>query len=113
MRICLTLIFLINGYSISYAGYQRLFLGFGAVYCKEIFFNKDSWNGSLYFPWAQGYLSGMNAILRLSSKKSVDFSVISVEEEQAFIKDYCQKNPDSTYGFAVEELYQRIIKLQE
>lgn len=112
MRIFLIIVAIICGSLSSKAEYTREFLGYGSVYCNKINF-ANNFNGNIYFPWAQGYLSAMNAMLRLSNKKFVDFSVMSVDEEKAFLKDYCDKNPNSVYGFAVEALYERLIKLQQ
>ena len=68
-----------------------------------------------YFAWAQGFLSGHNfAVLAYAKNSSVapDLKSLSLEEQQAFIRQYCDAHPLGSYMDAVLDLYWKLIEAQ-
>jgi len=57
---------------------------------------------ALYFSWALGYLSAFN--LYIDKVLSVDLAAMSVEEQQRYLREYCDKNPLKTYWEGVGAL---------
>ena len=56
-----------------------------------------------YFSWGQGYMTGLNiarGITELSGFKSM-----TMDQQQARIKQYCDANPDKKYVEAILDLY--------
>lgn len=64
--------------------------------------NHDS---SLYFTWAQGYMSGVNLMFGVQNKPPTNFALWSLQDEKAFIHTYCADHPLETYEQAVIQLF--------
>jgi hypothetical protein len=60
---------------------------------------------SFFFTWAQGFMSGLNASLLVSSQTPVNQAAKSVNDQQAFIDRYCDQKPLADYVNAVLSLY--------
>jgi hypothetical protein len=60
-----------------------------------------------FFDWAQGYLSGWNAAQLVQGKPYRDLNGMTVDEQRAFLRRYCEDNPDSTYFHGVVRLQQQ------
>jgi hypothetical protein len=57
----------------------------------------------MVFGWAQGFMSGMNAG-KADTGFYFDLSSVSIEEQWAFITEYCRQNPSKQIVDAVIEL---------
>ncbi|HTK85850.1 MAG TPA: hypothetical protein VL625_12275 [Patescibacteria group bacterium] len=79
--------------------------GAGAFTCSEFGkeYQTDPESEHMFFTWAQGFMSGMNAaggfghVRDLGSKPVVD--------QEEFLRKYCDDHPLSTYAVAVSKLY--------
>jgi hypothetical protein len=61
---------------------------------------------SIYFSWAQGFLTGVNAIAAAKQDgTNRDLSSIPVNQQQQFLRDYCNKHPLAEYMEGVVALY--------
>jgi hypothetical protein len=61
---------------------------------------------NLYFAWAQGYMSGLN-IARRDDEPGV-FKSMSMKEQKAYIRAFCDANPTKKYLYAVLDLYRTL-----
>jgi hypothetical protein len=61
--------------------------------------------GDFYFSWAQGFFSGQNTAALLANEPSKDLSSISTEEQEAFLRSYCDAHPLANYEDGVMRLY--------
>jgi hypothetical protein len=82
------------------AAEQFAVMGPGAGTCTE--FNKfrrlDARRAEdFFFNWTQGYLSGWNSAQIDAKRPYRDLKSVSVDEQQAFLRRFCDKNPDSPY----------------
>jgi hypothetical protein len=66
----------------------------------------------LYFQWAQGLLSGMNAGLSDLNKIDLFPAGFGPESQQAFIRLYCDQHPLQFYLQAVYALFARLSSQQ-
>jgi len=60
---------------------------------------------TVYFSWAQGFMSGWNYKLLNLKQPVYDLSSQSMGQQQAFIRDYCTRKPGATYSEAVLMMY--------
>jgi hypothetical protein len=60
-----------------------------------------------FFSWAQGFMSGLNAASLQSQGQSRDLSSMPPEEQERFIRDYCNDHPLASYVTVVVQLYHR------
>jgi hypothetical protein len=60
---------------------------------------------SLYFSWAQGFMSSINFNRKMQNDTAVDFAAIPSTAQLSWIRGYCQKNPMKTYLRAATELF--------
>src|SRR5262245_10339635 len=60
---------------------------------------------SLYFSWAQGFMSSINFNRKLQNGTPIDFGVSPSAAQLSWIRSYCQKNPLKTYLRAATELF--------
>lgn len=63
---------------------------------------------TIYFTWAQGFMSGQNVLVVLATGKTVDLSGMSMDALQASIRDYCDAHPLAMFDVAVENLYRSL-----
>jgi hypothetical protein len=57
-----------------------------------------------FFSWAQGWMSGFNMAFDGDGKQIFDLSAKTIQEQQIFIRSYCDENPLMPYYRAVREL---------
>lgn len=107
-----TYIFLLFFLSIDYSAAEnsRYFIGAGGLSCRE--YNAAETYRDSVFMWIQGYMTGMNVALKAAKVKQVDLWSMSVEEQEAFIKNYCISNNNSFLANAGDALLERLMKLQ-
>jgi hypothetical protein len=60
---------------------------------------------TLYFSWAQGFMSSINFNRKMQNGTPIDFGVMPSAAQLSWIRDYCQKNPMKTYMRAATELF--------
>jgi hypothetical protein len=48
---------------------------------------------TIYFTWAQGYMSGQNILTVLSTGKTVDLSGVPITQLESSIREYCDSHP--------------------
>jgi hypothetical protein len=60
---------------------------------------------TLYFSWAQGFMSSINLNRKMQNGTPVDFGVMPSAAQVSWIRGYCQKNPMKTYLRAATELF--------
>lgn len=58
-----------------------------------------------YFQWAQGFMSGMNAMFGPAHTPVKDLASMSAEKQKTAIKDHCAAHPADTYESAVIKLF--------
>lgn len=90
---------------------SKYFAGAGALSCQA--YNAGENYHDAVFYWIQGYMSGMNVILRMAKAKQVDLWSMSVEEQQAFIRNYCINNSSNFVAQAGDSLFDRLMKIQQ
>ena len=116
MRFCFVISLLLLGVASSAA--QTVTMGLGAATCSQ--FASDYRRApktveTAYFGWAQGFLSGHNFAVLAHAKDSgvaPDLKSLSIEEQQAFIRQYCDSHPLGNYMDAVLDLYWKLIGAQ-
>ena len=59
---------------------------------------------SLYFTWAQGFMSGLNLTFVANLHKFADLGSTSMAEQKGQLRDYCNQHPLSPYYSAVLSL---------
>jgi hypothetical protein len=72
------------------AGYMTC-AEFGAKYKED-----PGHFGDLFFAWAQGFLSGL-----ASAGLRVDVTLKNIDEQESFLRDYCDEHPLERYMDAV------------
>src|SRR5262245_33230076 len=60
---------------------------------------------TLYFSWAQGFMSSINFNRKMQNGTPIDFGVMPSAGQTSWIRDYCQKNPMKSYLRAATELF--------
>ncbi len=81
--------------------------GVGTYACSEFarVQLRDKSLATLYFSWAQGWMTGWNLAEMDAAKPSRDLKARSVDDEQAFLKSYCAAHPKALYMEAVYRLF--------
>lgn len=79
--------------------------GAGAYTCSEFGkeYQADPASQHTFFTWAQGFMSGMNAAGGFGYVR--DLGSKAVDEQEEFLRKYCDEHPLSTYAVAVSKLY--------
>ena len=64
----------------------------------------------IYFSWAQGYMSGINAAAGTNNKdvRPANLNAMPVTAQQRYIRDFCARNPLKDYRDAVDALLAEI-----
>jgi hypothetical protein len=108
--------------SIIPAGAEMGGMGFGTSTCSE--FEKAYQLGQqlqqkekmirqnileqYYFSWAQGFFTGLNTVpIMTKYGKPRDLKSIPVDQQQQFLRDYCDKHPQASYMSGVVVLYNK------
>ncbi|HEX4196195.1 MAG TPA: HdeA/HdeB family chaperone [Caulobacteraceae bacterium] len=81
--------------------------GVGTYACSEFLRASaaDPGRKTLYFSWAQGWMTGWNLAQMDASRPTVDLKARPVPDQQAFIRAYCAAHPAALYMEAVYRLY--------
>lgn len=67
---------------------------------------------TLFFTWAQGWMTGVNQLAAGYGKPQRDLDSVTVEKQQAFIRQYCDKHPLANFESGVAELYNSLEKVK-
>jgi hypothetical protein len=95
------------------AGEKWASVGAGVTTCAKYgHFIKQYPDSSLYFFWAQGYLSALNVHMKLTGQPFTDYKAISTDEQERVVMSYCDKHPLALYVDAVEFLFDEIWRQQ-
>ncbi len=60
---------------------------------------------NMYFSWAEGMMSGMNTVMGIQKRVTVIFSVKSIEEQKAYLRNFCDAHPLVDFDVAVFSLF--------
>src|SRR5438132_8817530 len=106
MKFVLAVVFLALGVYPAASEYypQR---GVGAGTCAEfteLYKERPEFWERHFFSWAQGWMSGFNMALDGEDKPIFDLSAKTIQEQQLFIRSYCDQHPLILYYRAVREL---------
>jgi hypothetical protein len=89
--------------------------GFGSYSCgqfAEIYQTNPQVTEKIFFQWAAGFMSGLNAYLLLSGspmrEDGTDLRKWSVDKQQQTIRAYCDSHPLKPYYEAVEQVYEEM-----
>jgi hypothetical protein len=89
-------------------------MGPGSVTCGK-FAAEDRQNpdqvDSLFFTWAQGFMSGFNITETTGTYR--DMAAVPIDAQKKFILNYCNQNPSLEYAKAVMELYHYKLPLKK
>jgi hypothetical protein len=87
--------------------------GAGTHNCAQ--FSDDSKTSDMvarsYFSWAQGFMSGINAISTVANQAPRDLKAAEVQDHLKKISDYCDQNSDKPYLFAALVVYLDLAKM--
>ncbi len=90
-------------------------MGLGLWTCAQ-FGNQYKLNPSttetIYFTWAQGFMSGWNGAQMAEKHQYVNLSVMSTEAQEEHIRSYCDQHPLNEYASAVIDLLHLLATLQ-
>jgi hypothetical protein len=84
------------------------FMGVGAHTCGQFaegYRNAPQLTESLYFAWAQGFMSGQNMALLANHHLAKNLNAKTTEEQESFIRSHCDRHPLSGYWEAVMTLF--------
>jgi hypothetical protein len=84
--------------------------GMGAASCAEFLQqvreNPDMEN--IYFTWAQGLMSGWNTRGLADKRTILNLALITPDQQQAQVREFCETYPDGSYLGAVYDLIQAL-----
>jgi hypothetical protein len=110
MRTTITILFFIFSACIAHAEPLSA-MGIGATTCGEFatkYKKQPEAIETLYFTWAQGFLTGAN-VSRLAAKQPArDLNSKPLSEQKAYLRSYCDSHPLSEYFLAVLSLLQSL-----
>ena len=110
-RFAFVLLVLMLSNDSSKAETSKYFIGAGALSCREYIANESSHD--TVYTWIQGYMTGMNIVLKMIKTDTVDLWSMSTDEQEAFIKSFCIKNGSSFLAQAGDALFDRLMKIQK
>lgn len=86
---------------------KAVFMGAGAVSCGEFAesFRRSTNSETLFFTWAQGYMSGLNLALKTAGKPIRDLRAREANIQKQTIRSYCNSHPLDVYMSAVNALF--------
>lgn len=97
------------------AAEQFVAIGAGTQSCSQFaaaYKAAPSENETVYFAWAEGYLSYMNMELFNLGLAWRDLNSMDIAAQQHIIRDYCANNPLKDYYDAVDDLFTRFPEQQ-
>lgn len=95
---------------VSAQGVKTMQRGIGVSTCSEFSkeYSIESKNAELmYFSWAQGYMSGMNAASVVVEHAYMDLSG-EITTQELYLREYCHNHPLAYFADAVADLYARL-----
>ena len=105
-RAILSLGFLLLSATAANAGYASM--GVGTVTCT-VFMQQYTKNPSLaetvFFAWAQGYMSGLNEILLRQTGQTKDLQSMPLAEQKTRLRQYCAANPNGVFQTGARNLF--------
>jgi hypothetical protein len=105
------MIALIIATAISARADNTMFAGAGISSCATF---AEQYRGSrevvelVYFSWAQGFMSGLNASDVKATGRARDISSMTTTEQKAYLRSYCDAHPLSEYMYGVWDLYMKL-----
>jgi hypothetical protein len=82
--------------SIHYGAGVKTCAGFAQLYREH-----PDWTESLFFAWAQGFLSGRNDLLVEALGEYQDVGSVSNEKQRSLLRWYCDQHPLISFQDAV------------
>ena len=87
---------------------ETMFAGAGALSCGEFaqhYRSAPDFSEGLYFAWAQGFMSGLNVNFIRQFNQYKDLSAKTLDQEQRYLRKYCDEHPLGNVIDGVIELY--------
>lgn len=101
----------LGGHAWSQEG--AVIVGTGAVPCSRYLADVQGapMQEREYFAWAQGYMSGL--LMRSPAGEHVDLrhKLLPLLSQVAFVRSYCQANPEKDFVEGVQDLYKALRKM--
>jgi hypothetical protein len=93
--------------AITSANAEMATMGAGTETCGKFsnLYQTAQFVEAYYFAWAQGFFSGANAHAIANKGTTRDLSSMSINQQQQFLRDYCNKYPLADYMAGVLDLY--------
>lgn len=63
--------------------------------------------------WAQGFMSGTNAVMREYRKKYFDLGTLNRDEQWVYLFDFCRSNPTQDFSHAVYDMMFNRLRIRE
>jgi hypothetical protein len=104
MRVLLAVCFAIALDGVAWAQQHFDTRGVGLGSCAEyaeLYQKSPEAIDNMYYSWAQGFISGVNAGLE---KDFFDLNALTTDQMKRFIRQYCDAHPLASYRNAVGEL---------
>lgn len=81
-------------------------MGLGTSTCSEYLehVSKNSDIETFYFTYAQGLMSGWNTRGLADKRETLNLALMTLEQQQAHVREFCEKHPDDQYYVAVLHL---------
>jgi hypothetical protein len=83
-------------------------MGVGTATCERFLvqYGKDPRLAeTIFFSWAQGFMSGMNQILLTQGSRTKDMQSLTLDDQKAWIVTYCRQKPTALYLSAVTNMW--------
>ena len=105
-RVLLGLAFLLAA-SLSLSAQESVGRGVGTATCAEIAKLRLALSGSdrTFTSWARGFMTGWNFAAQSLGKRARNLNATAVENQETFIAQHCDRNPQHRYLQAVMALY--------
>lgn len=91
--------------------HESAFIGAGSLTCAkfaELYRQAPEDAEAIFFQWAQGFMSGLNAAGLIHDTAFHDLSAKTLEAQQSELRAYCDKHPLANYVVAVGTLFQTL-----
>jgi hypothetical protein len=66
-----------------------------------------------YFEWAEGYISGLNVWVVSTNLPRRDVSSMSISDQEALLRTYCNEHPLASYSAGAIEIFNRLTKIPD
>ncbi len=105
-RIAFTLVLLFAVQAHAATDYPLMGIGLGS--CSVFASQYRQWGVTIetsYFAWAQGFMSGLNMAAPHAGREARNLKAMTVEDQEAKLRFYCDQHPSGDYIDAVIDLY--------